>query len=242
VQNSRFLQANDLDLLLNRARERFQVGFETVRIGDISLELLQIANLDEYIDYLAETSKERIDLPFWAKIWPASILLSYHLLSLPPANKHKNVLELGAGLGLCGLCAAARGYQVTITDNHEDALLFSNINILKNNLQDRARVQAVDFTRDELSGAFTYIIGAEILYLDSYYPALVAFLKNHLASGSEAEILLSASLRRKPSAFFQKAQKEFSITYKNVSWKERAVQAAEGENEQVTIYRLKSRT
>jgi len=237
-----FQQINDLDQLLSRAEEKFEVVFEPVKIGDITLEILQIADLDRYIEHLAETSSERISLPLWSKIWPSSVLLSCQLLSMPGGGDSKTLLELGAGVGLCGLCAASRGYRVTISDNHEDSLLFARINILRNNLQDLARVKKVDFIKDELNESYDLVIGSEILYLENYYPALVAFLKNHLRSGPDAQILLSASSRRKSPAFFQKAGQAFHISYKNVAYAPPSGdKMSSEESEQVTIYRLKAK-
>ncbi len=237
-----FQKINDMDQLLSRAGEKFDVAFEPVRIGGISLEILQIADLDRYIEHLAETSNERIDLPLWSKIWPASILLSYLLLSMPEGKGSKTVLELGAGVGLCGLCAACRKYRVTISDNHEDSLLFARTNILRNNLQNQARVKEIDFLKDELNENFDLIIGSEILYLEYYYPALLAFLKNHLSSAPDAQILLSASSRRKSPAFFKKAGQFFHISYKNVAYAPPSGdKMSSEESEQVTIYRLKAK-
>jgi len=222
------------------AREKYDVVFEPVRIGEMSLDILQIADMESYIDRLAEKSGEQVELPFWAKIWPASVLLGYYLCSLP-AQKPLDMLELGAGVGVCGLAAAAMGHNVLITDNHPDALLFARINILRNNLQEKAAVQAVDFTADRLQRRFDCILGAEILYLEDTYPQLLNFLQQHLGIDKDCEIILSAKDSRKSPAFFNHASQKFQISRKTVKCRDNDPQdASAGENHSITIYRLRA--
>ncbi|WP_287043783.1 methyltransferase [Desulfonatronospira sp. MSAO_Bac3] len=241
MQDTDFLQTESMDELLARAREKYEVIFEPVRIKDMTLDILQIADMEAYIDQLAETAGDRLELPFWAKIWPASVILGYYLCSLP-ADKPLDMLELGAGVGLCGLVAAARGHKVLITDNHPDALLFARINILQNNLQERASVQAVDFTADHLSRSFDSILGAEILYQENIYPYLIRFLDKHLDTSLHGEIILSASNARKSPAFFQKAQENFQISHKTLECRDSSADDYEDqESHKITIYRMKAR-
>lgn len=234
-----FLQSQDLEELLTLARQKYRVAFETVKIGDTELEVLQIADLNEYLDQLAESTQESISLPLWSKIWPASILLSYHLGTLP-VNSSTSVLELGAGVGLCGMYAATRGFFVTLTDNHEDALLFAKINVLRNNLQEQVQVKELDFAQDQLSEQFSLILGSEILYHEDIYSPLVLFLKNHLYPDPAAEILLAASRDRSPEQFFQIAKNEFNIARKDFGYQDVSAQSSEDSDSfQGTIYRLK---
>jgi 2-polyprenyl-3-methyl-5-hydroxy-6-metoxy-1,4-benzoquinol methylase len=137
-----------LEGLLATARERYDVIFEKVTVGKYELEILQLSDMMVHIDDLAEQAngETRLELPFWARIWPSSILLSYYIQRMDPAAG-VSMLEIGGGIGVCGLFAARHGFKVTISDINEDALLFARINVLKNGLQDRAQVCRVDFTK-----------------------------------------------------------------------------------------------
>ena len=57
-------------------------------------------------------------LPYWAELWPAALAL---VAALPPIGGLR-VVELGCGLGLPSLVAAARGAEVTATDWAPDAI------------------------------------------------------------------------------------------------------------------------
>ena len=242
MQTSDIILENNIDNLLNKASEKFQVDFENVRVGSQTLHVLQITDLDRYIDQLAEESKDRIELPFWAKIWPASILLSYYLTSLPEPAADRQIIELGCGIGLAGLFCAARGFNVVLSDNNPDALLFAKINILKNNLQEKASIMPVDFTLDRLQQKFDYLVGSEIFYRESGYRGLVKFLLFHLKASPHAEVVLSADYRRQAKKFFQAAGKEFYIDQKNIGYKEQQQQQPGNEEKFLcAIYRMKAK-
>lgn len=237
LRTSQILAENKLDNLLEMASEKFQVAFEDVRVGDHELKILQIADLEGYIDQLAEQSREKIELPFWAKIWPASILLSYYLTSLSPEKKDSQIIELGSGIGVAGLFAAARGFKVILSDYSPEALLFAKINILKNDLQEFASVMQVDFTMDRIDQKFQYIVGSEIFYRESGYRGLVKFLLHHLSPAAAAEVVLAADYRRQAKKFFQAAAREFHIDQKNIGYK--ATENNATEKFLCAIYRMK---
>jgi len=225
IENSKrslsFSPNASLDELISIAQSRFPVSFETIKIGPYSLDILQISDLEAYIDHLGSVTSEGkgLELPFWAKIWPTSILLSYYVQRLPQ-TKIDSILELGAGVGVCGLFAAKHGFKVTISDNHDDALLFSQINILKNDLSSQAQVLPIDFTHDILPSRFPLILGSEILYRESTYRPLIEFLINHLAHSPTAEIVLAKNYTLSAKTFFELAQEEFKISEKTIGYKE----------------------
>jgi len=231
------MNKDNLDTLLQKAGQKFQVGFEPVKINNITLDILQIRNMDEYLEKLADknSSTAPLELPFWAKIWPASILMSYSLDQLENAPQ-KTVLEIGAGVGLCGLYSAALGFRTKITDNNKDALLFSQINALKNNLEDRIKVCHADMKDSSLENRFDYILGSEILYIEKLNQALVEFISAHLKPGGRA--ILSADYKRQSNKFFQLAAEHFDIQQKTIGYKEAN---SEGKQEKFlcSIYSLK---
>lgn len=215
--------AAELERLLAKARERYEVGFETLTVDNAPLEILQIRNMTGHLDRLIATNaiKDPLrDLPLWAKIWPASFLLGRFLRKLDPAGK--SLLEVGAGCGVTGLIAARYGFaRVTITDVHDDALLFARINVLRNGLADRVEVRRCDITaaRPDSRPATRYdvIAGAEILYLEDLHRPLAKFLARHVASGGQA--MLCTDKRRKAAHFLKLAGRDFDVAEQPVGIK-----------------------
>ena len=210
-----------LDDLLAFAGKKYALEFEPVSAGGVTLDILQIANMREILDDAVASGALQnalAALPLWAKIWPASLILGHALAALPAEGR--SLLEIGAGCGVAGMVAAAAGFSsVLITDINDDALLFARINILKNNLQDRASVCRADIESDRLGRRFSLIAGAEILYLEHLYRPLVKFLGRHLAAKASLpapEVLLATDHRRDAKHFFKLAEKEFHIAHKRI--------------------------
>ncbi len=223
-----------LDKLLEMANERFSVGFEPVAVGDIHLEVMQILDMGRYVEDLVNQAKDQpLSLPFWAKVWPSGLLLSHFIHSLPTRG---SLLEIGAGVGLVGMVAAKLGFDVTISDIDENALLFARINVLHNNLQDHARICFVDYTKTKLDRRFDYIVGCEVLYRDEVFRPLVKFLLSHLEHAPNAEIVLALDYIRKAKKFFQLTEREFMMQERAIGYKSKD---DDGERRLCTIHRLK---
>lgn len=226
-----------LQELLHRADTRFGTSFETVGIGSQKLDILQISDMPGYLEKLTARCgrDQKVELPFWAKIWQASVLLG-HFLQTIPVHAGTRALEIGAGIGLCGLITAARGMDTTITDIDEDALLFTRINILRNGLEKTARVASLDYSKPWTGPKFDYVIGSEVLYQEENYEPLVELFRNSVKSGGE--VILARDFRRKSKAFFEMAPRHFHIMEKTIGFKESG-DKADGEKFLCTITRMK---
>lgn len=79
-------------------------------------------------DYIKREYEERtlksgkVDFPYWAKIWPASIGMCNFIKAHASLIRNKTVLELAAGLGLPSLLAARYATEVCCSDYLQDAL------------------------------------------------------------------------------------------------------------------------
>lgn len=208
-----------LDELLDWANAAYGVAFEPATVGGVSLEFLQIADMEAHIDHLAAAAgPESLKLPLWSKVWPAALVTSHYLKRLVP-DPAATILEIGAGVGVCGLFAAAFGHKTLITDINPDALRFTQINILHNGLADRAAAVRADFSQDRLGRRFPLILGSEILYLDDLHRPLVKFLLAHVEPGPESEIILSCNYLRNAKRFFKLADEEFRLATSTIGCK-----------------------
>ena len=226
-----------MDVLIDLAVRKFgEVKFEKVVVGDVSLEVLQIKNMQQYINKLMDKTRagKKISLPLWAKVWPSSLMLGYTLTKFP-IKKGSKILEVGAGSAVNGLVLAKRGFDVTITDVDADALLFSKINALKNDLGDSVTIVRSDFTRDSLGCCFEYIVGCEVLYDEMGFELLVDFLVDHLAEGDSAEVILAIDQKRQARRFFELANDRFAMMKSSARYREEKT----GDENVINLFRLK---
>jgi predicted nicotinamide N-methyase len=193
--------------IYNRIRSRYSLVFDSLKIGDNTLRLLKVADLEEFLgdkDPFADVSQ----FPFWIKLWDAAILLSYVLTTIPE-RKGRTLLELGAGLGAPGLAAAASGFAVTISDYEEIILDFQRVSAAA------SRLENVDFTLldwldpPELP-AFDVLAGAEILFREEFFQPLLRVFDRYLKP--DGVIYLAHDARRQSLPKFLKlAEKDYAI-------------------------------
>lgn len=222
--------------LLDAARNAFgKVEFEPIKLGDTTLEILQIADMPAYLEKLVGRARPgaHVELPLWAKVWPSASILTMFAMRMDFAPG-MSVLEIGAGTGLAGLALAARGCDVTLTDIDPGALLFCRINALHNGLGEKVRVRHADFTKDDLGETYQRIVACEVLYRESLLSPLVDFLLRHLQTGPGAEVLLASDAKREGRLFFDLAKERFRMMKKDVPYRD----SETGEEKSTCLYRL----
>lgn len=226
-----------LEELLAQAKGKFRIAFEPLRVGSTELSFLQITNMASYLESLAAKTHggEGVELPLWAKIWPTALLASVFVQKIPPRPESR-MLEIGTGVGVVGLFAAAAGHRVLLTDINPESLLFTRINAVKNELADHAEVASADFTRDRLGEKFGLIVGCEVLYRQEAQMPLLDFLKAHIQPGPDSEIILAVDQTRSAPAFFREASKDFHVGAKTFNLGQEG-----GEEKTSAIFRLKPR-
>jgi predicted nicotinamide N-methyase len=128
---------------------------EVVSVGGVELRLVRPVWPEALIDEEAFADDEF--LPYWAELWPAALALAEAL----PDVSGLRVAELGCGLGVPSLVAAARGADVTAVDWAEDAVALLRENAARNGLCVRAEVR--DW-REPWAERFDLVLGADLLY------------------------------------------------------------------------------
>jgi predicted nicotinamide N-methyase len=144
-----------------------ELAEETVRVGEVELSLLRPVDPEALLDEDAFARDEF--LPYWAELWPAGLALAR---ALPPGLAGTRVVELGCGLGIPSLVAAARGADVLATDWADDAVSLLRRNAARNAVVLRAEVR--DWRR--FSGSFDLALAADVLYEQRNVEPLLALL------------------------------------------------------------------
>ena len=128
---------------------------DAIEVAGVRLDLLRPRAPESLIDEDAFADDEF--LPYWAELWPAATALAAAL----PAVHGLRVVELGCGLGLVSLVAAAKGAAVTATDWAPDAIELLRRNAERNGLELRAEVR--DW-REPWPERFDLVVAADVLY------------------------------------------------------------------------------
>jgi len=125
-------------------------------------------------------------LPYWAQLWPASLVLAMALAESPP-GPGRRVIELGCGLGLPSVVAARGGASVLATDGHSDAVAFAAHNFELNGLEGSAVIADMGDDADALveRGPFDLVLAADILYTVPNGDAMINLIPRLLEPNGE---------------------------------------------------------
>jgi predicted nicotinamide N-methyase len=170
---------------------------ERVRIRDVELSLLRPADPEALLDEDAFARDEF--LPYWAELWPAGLALAG---ALPAMLRGVRVVELGAGLAIPSLVAAARGAEVHAIDWAADAVALLRENARRNDLALRAEVR--DWRA--FAGTYDLALAADVLYEERNVAPLLELLPR-LA----AEVLLAEPGRPYFAAFRRGAEADWTV-------------------------------
>jgi len=158
---------------------------ETVELAPgRSVSLLRPPSADELIDEDAFDEDEF--LPYWAELWPSGVALARTVAALDVRGLH--VLELGCGLGLPSLAAAAGGADVLATDWAEEAVVLLSRNAARNGVS--LRVERVRWDEPEpllAEAPWDLVLGADLLYEERNVGQLAELLPRLAAEALLAE-------------------------------------------------------
>ncbi len=209
--------------IYNRIRERYSLIFDSLRVGDNTVRLLKVADIEEMLDG-RDPFANVSEFPFWIKLWEAAMVLAYAVTKLPDP-KGKSILELGAGLGAPGLAAAACGFDVTLSDYEDIIMDFQRVSAAASKLH-QVKFQHLDWLEPPELPTFDYLIAAEVLFREEFFAPLLNVFDKYLKPGGR--ILLAHDARRKClPLFLEQAKKDFDITISSQKMKK--------SGEQITI-------
>lgn len=138
-------------------------------------------------------------IPYWPVAWPAGLALARLLAEQDLSGRR--LLEIGCGVGVSGLGAAAAGAEVLVTDNEPAAMRLCAMNARRNGLSLRAA--AADWRAWPVRGRFDVIIGSDVTYEPTAFEALLRVLDSSLEPGGE--VLLTEPGRGMTAAFLRRA-------------------------------------
>ncbi|KAH3764320.1 protein N-lysine methyltransferase METTL21A [Pelomyxa schiedti] len=132
-------------------------------------------------------------------VWPSAQVLSQFIVENRDLFRNKEVLELGAGVGLCGLVVANFASRVTLTDYHEVVLKALQKNV------DHSGFPHVSCCKllwgenlpsfSALHGTFDAIIGSDIVFWHDCIEPLFLTVDHLLKTSEDAFFVTSYASR-----------------------------------------------
>jgi predicted nicotinamide N-methyase len=170
--------------LVRELEHRFVTSHQHAALPGLDVDLLHPRNADELISEEEFVADER--LPYWADLWPSSIILATRLLE--ERGRDRTLLELGCGLGLVTIAAMQSGFDVLATDYYEDALRFTRANAWRT-LGREPSTRLVDWRAvPEDLGSAARVVAADVLYERRYALLVASVIAQTLAEDGEALI------------------------------------------------------
>lgn len=122
-------------------------------------------------------------MPYWAELWPASLLLCRWLERNREAIAGRRCLDVGCGLGLTGIVGSWLEAKVVGMDHQWPAVFFSRENADLNGVAQPLWTQ-MDWCAPAFKpGSFNFMWGGDIVYETRFYHPLTKLFKEYLAPG-----------------------------------------------------------
>ena len=111
-------------------------------------------------------------------LWEGGLILSEYLLQNPHLTFQKRIIELGSGLGISGIVASQSAATVHLTDK-PDLIPLLTRNIALNSCQNASASAYIwgQTPAFPLTPPYDLVLGADLLYQEENYDALVAALE-----------------------------------------------------------------
>lgn len=215
---------------LANLRQNYQVSLEPLTVRDQQLQILQVDDLEGLLGG-RDPFTDIESFPFWVKLWEAAVVLADFMASQPPQADGR-VLELGAGLGVPGLAAAAAGHRVTLSDFEEHILDFQRVSAAASEVDQRVEHLLLDWLEPPELPQYSMIIGAEILFREEFFQPLLRLLRHNLAPGGVVYLAHDIQ-RRSLHPFLTLAEEYFTIAMSR-----RRLSAGDDEEHTVLLSRL----
>ena len=141
--------------------------------------------------------------PFWAQIWPAAKAMTAYLEKNPHWIQNKQVLEIGAGLGLPSFSIATKAQSILVTDYDPEAVMYMEKNIDYTGYSNM-KAMCLDWNQIPSSIAADVVMLSDINYAPEAFDVLLNLIRKFLQAGSI--ILLSTPQRITITPFAESLQ------------------------------------
>lgn len=152
--------------------------WSAVSIGDAEVELYTVASLETLLDRDRLLRDDALEPPYWALLWSGARFVADWVVASGGCSG-ATVLDVGCGLGLVGLAAAAAGGRVTAVDRDPDALAFVRASATRSGRP--IEILEGDVAEVLDGRVFDVVVAAELLYEREAFGSIARALADALA-------------------------------------------------------------
>ncbi len=151
----------------------FTTTVEDLDVAGATIRLVTVRDLERHVDRERLLHDETSVPPYWALVWGGARVMAGHLAT-QVACAGATLLDVGCGLGLVALAAAARGARVTAVDREAAPIEFLRASAVLNG----AGIETVvgDVVATEFGRRFDVVVAADLLYERAEFGRLAAAL------------------------------------------------------------------
>lgn len=170
-----------------------QLTCETV--GALEVPIYVVADLELRLDRHRLLNDECYAPPYFALLWSGSRELARVMAGRRLDLEDRSLLEVGCGLGLPALAAAAMGARVTALDREPDAIDFLRASAAAGGVELETVVGDLCSLDDR---RFDHVVAAELLYEPAGFADLAAALVQRTSPGGTLWIADAARVDTRP--------------------------------------------
>ncbi len=171
---------------------------QTEDLGGRRIELYVVADLEQRLDRNRLLNDDAYVPPYWALLWSGSRILADFVGRRGIELRGRTVIEVGCGMGLPSLVAAASGARVMAVDREGSALEFLRASAQRNGFAIEAVAGSIQEVGDR---RFDHVLAAELLYETAEFPALAEALLRLARPGGKLWVADAARVDTRP--FFE---------------------------------------
>jgi predicted nicotinamide N-methyase len=150
---------------------------------------------------------ETTPFPYWAKLWPSAIALTNFLNKNIDLVTNKDIIEIGAGIGLPSLSIAKYARSVLITDHSLDAIDLLDKNITSLGLSN-TKANYLDWNNFHNNLVYDLMLLSDVNYVPSNFEKLTKLIIENIENN---KVVILATPQRITSGKFIESIQQYII-------------------------------
>lgn len=180
--------------------------YQNYSVTDRKYTIWTACDIDPLLNSLIDKDPAHPDvederMPYWAELWPSSILMAETIIHRQSDLPEGKWLELGCGPAFPGVVAGSLGLEGTCTDYMQEALWLARLNLYENNCKALVKVENLDWRKPSGTQKYAWIFAGDVTYEKRNFAPLLSTFEHYLEENGE--IWIGEPGRGVARSFFQ---------------------------------------